>query len=263
MKVFIEAWRCWRENSMEQHAAAIAFYAVLSAAPLVLLGLALVSALPFAAEESLLRTAERFGEGVGTQILRALLELLQDARNGLTTTVLGTVVLLFFSAKVFRQIRFSLNTILGHETKAWLADRLYALLMVIAFVALLVPLFLSGLLLSALRVFVSELVGSALAQVTSLLVTVLLLVGFFALIFRYVPNKRPPWRAVWLGAAITAVLFALGNIVMGLLLGQSLLLNIYSAAGALVLLLLWAYYSAQLLLYGAEVVRSARELGAR
>lgn len=249
-----EAWTLWRKKGLQQHAAALAFYALLSIVPLLLLCIAFLSHF-VNAEAALIDIAERLGGGAGARLLQALLVLLRDAQQSVATTAFSVLVLAYASSRVFRQLRVSLNTLFGGEARPQLQDYIIALFMVCAFVFLMLPLLITGLLFSAMRIILYELpLGGALWPVVSVVFSLLLNATLFALVFRFVPARAPSWRAAWTGAMIAAPALALGQVVMGVLLGQSVLFTSYSAVGLLMLIALWLSYSAQLFLFSAAIV---------
>ncbi len=243
------------------HAAAIAFYAVVSLAPMVLLLAALLSV--FGAIDAVLAVAERLGGGTGAHLLHGSVALLSGARQGVPMTVFSALVLVYFSSKVFRQLHRSLTMIFGVPAAPRWRDHVFGMLMVVALLVLALPVVLGGMLVSSLRIFVRELpLGGPVAQVLGLIASLVLLTGFCALLFRFGSQARPSWPAVWLGALTAALLISCGNVLVGVLLGQSLLVNPYTASGAVLFVLLWSFYAAQLFLFGAEVVSVATELSA-
>jgi membrane protein len=105
--------------------------------------------------------------------------------------------------------------------------------------------------------------GETLWHIVELVVSTAMITVLFALVYRYMPDVRIPWRNVWLGSIVTAVLFSIGKFALGLYLGKKATESTHSAAGALIVLLLWVYYSAQIVFFGAEVTRAySREVAA-
>ena len=185
-------------------------------------------------------------------------------------TILGLVMLLFGAAGLFGQLQDASNTIWevqpkpGRGLRGIIRDRFLSLSMVLGVAFLL----LVSLVVSAALAAVTGLLGDWETGVIGHIVTTLLdLVVFttlFALIYRFLPDAEIGWRDVWLGAAITAILFSLGKFLIGLYLGQAGIGSAYGAAGSLAVLLVWLYYASQIFLFGAELTKAyANQLGSR
>jgi membrane protein len=180
--------------------------------------------------------------------------------SGLLAGILGVVTLLIGAGGVIGQLHDSLNTIWGVQPKpgngllSLLRERFLSFAMVVGLGFLL----LVSLVVSAVLTALFQVLGGALPGGTVLWHAVELLVSFgfitllFALMYKALPDVRIAWRDVWIGAAITALLFTVGKFLLGLYLGQSGVTSAYGAAGSLVLVLLWVYYSALIVFFGAE-----------
>jgi membrane protein len=189
--------------------------------------------------------------------------MLESARQpgpGIVASGIGLVMLVIASTGVFAQLQDSLNTIWrvvpkpGRGILGILRDRLLSFLMVIvAGFLMLVSLVVSAA-LAALGKFFNYLlpVPEAVLQTVNFLVSFAVITLLFAMIYKVLPDAKISWSDVWIGAAVTSLLFSLGKFMIGLYLGKSSLASAYGAAGSLVIILVWVYYSAQILLYGAE-----------
>jgi membrane protein len=239
-------------------AGALAFYTALSLAPLVLIVIKIVGIMDPHAQDHVVAQISGF---VGTQAGEAVAEVVDAAnRNESTGTLaamLGLGTLLFSATGVFAQLQSSLNRIWNVRPKPgqgiWgmIRKRVlsFGMVLSIAFL-LLVSLVISA----AISAIFSEetLLWSALNFVVSMgLFTVL-----FALMFRYLPDARTHWHDIWTGAAVTALLFAVGKLAIAFYLGRSGVSSAYGAAGSLVVLLLWVYYSALVFFFGAEITEA-------
>jgi membrane protein len=176
--------------------------------------------------------------------------------------------LLLGASGVFGQLQDALNTVWGVEPKegrwvwGFIKDRFLSFVAVLGTgFLLLVSLILSSA-LAALGKWFSGLlpIPEAVLQVLNFLVSFVVITGLFALIFKLLPDAKVAWRDVWIGAALTAALFTIGKFTLGVYLGKSNVASGYGAAGSLVLVLLWVYYSAQILLYGAEFTQAYANL---
>lgn len=252
----------WREDKVPQLGAALAFYTALSIAPLLVIALG-VSGFFFGKEAASGEIRAQFESMVGDQGAKALEDIIASADKptaGILATTLSIITLLFGASGVFGELQQSLNTIWEVEPKrdrgffGMIRDRFlsFAMVMGVAFL-LMVSLLISAALASVATIlnwlpdwlhWLSE----AIHQGASLVVISLL----FAMMFKYLPDVRIAWRDVWLGAVMTAVLFTIGKFAIGLYLGHSSMASSYGAAGSFVVLLVWVYYSAQILFLGAE-----------
>jgi membrane protein len=188
-------------------------------------------------------------------------------------TIIGVALALFGASGVFGQLQDALNTIWGVKAKPGLGiwGFLRARFLSFAMVAGVCFLLLVSLAVEAMLKAFSHYVQSVLPGGTTLALTVYLIFDFavvaflFAMIFKFLPDVRIQWRDVWIGAIMTAILFGLGKWLLGFYLGSGAAGSAYGAAGSLITLLLWVYYSSQILLFGAEftqvyAARVGREL---
>ncbi|HZW90404.1 MAG TPA: YihY/virulence factor BrkB family protein [Myxococcaceae bacterium] len=252
----------WSEDKASTLAAALAYYAVFSLAPLLLIAIA-VAGLVFgerAAEGQLYsQLAGVIGDGSARAVQRLVANLHQQKTGGIVATVVGVATLLFGASGLFVQLQGSMNTIWktspppAEGIRGFLRSRLVSFSMVMAMGLLL----LLSLMLSAVGAYVSAYLpqGVGLSRALDVMVGLVLATLLFAMIFKVLPDTTVSWRDVWFGALVTAVLFTLGKIGIGLYLGRASVASSYGAAGSLVILLLWIYYSALILYFGAEFTR--------
>jgi membrane protein len=194
-------------------------------------------------------------------------DLLTSASNparGVTATIIGIITLVLGALGVFNELHNSLNIIWNVEeeqTKGFLQsvkkivlDRFLSFTMILGIGFLL----LVSLVISAGLSAVQTTVGNAIPlsevvlQIINLVISIGVITVLFALLYKFLPDAEIAWRDVWLGAFVTAILFSLGKFLIGLYLGNSAVASSFGAAGSLVLLLVWIYYSAQILFFGAE-----------
>ena len=256
----IQDW--WNDNCLRL-AASLAYYTALSLAPLVLLivgviGLVLdrqqVGSQLSAQLEGLIGPA---GRELVTSILAAT-----SPQGGALATLIGLGTLLIGGTAVFGELQATLNLIWevrpaptnGVWAGIWavLRERLFSLALVLALAfLLLVSLVISAALAGAAALFQGP-EQALVSRLLELAVSLLVLTFVFALLYMYVPDAEIGWRDVWLGGLITAVLFTLGKTAIGFYLGQASVGSAYGAAGSLVVLLVWVYYSALIMFFGAE-----------
>jgi membrane protein len=209
-------------------------------------------------------------------VANSITELLASANKhkegGTLATIIGVVTLILGAAGVFGQLKDALNTIWNVETKpaggiiGFIKQRFLSMAMVMGVGFLLLVSLLFDAALSALGGWINARVtgGEMLMHVIGNVISFALVTLLFAMIFRFLPDTRIEWRDVWLGAAFTSLLFVIGKIALGLYLGKGAVGSAYGAAGSLVVILVWVYWSAQILFFGAEFTQVyAREHGSR
>lgn len=253
----------WNEDNVPLLAAALAYYTIFSLAPLLIIAIAIVGAVfgEEAARGEIVRQIQGLVGVEGAKFIQSMVQnASQPGSGGTVATVISTLVLLFGASGVFGQLQTALNTIWevkpkpGRAIKSFLQSRFlsFAMVLVIGFL-LLVSLVLSAILIgisSYFSGFFPEFVilGRLLNFILSFAVITLL----FASIYKFLPDVEVPWRNLWVGAGVTALLFNIGKFLIGLYLGNSSVGSTYGAAGSLVVVLIWIFYSAQILLFGAE-----------
>jgi membrane protein len=260
----------WVEDKAPQLGAALAYYAMFSLAPLLVIVLS-VSGMIFGEDAATGALGGQLRDLLGEAGAEGVEDMIQAANKpsrGAIATVLGVIVLLFGASGVFGQLQDALNTIWEVEPKAgrgiWgmVNDRVFSFAMVLGTgFLLLVSLALSAWLASAGKWMQSHLPGpELLLQALNLIVSYFVITGLFAMIFKLVPDVKIAWRDVWFGALVTAALFTIGKIALGLYLGKSGAMSSYGAAGSFIVILLWVYYSSQILFFGAELTQAFAEL---
>jgi membrane protein len=252
----------WNEHEAPRLGAALAFYTLLSLAPLVILAIA-IAALIFGhatAQGQLLGQVESMIGRQGSEAVKGMIEHAQEPASGAFASIIGVITLLFGASGVFGELRSALNRMWDVKPKSegglWgtIKQRFFSFGMVFAVgFLLLVSLVISAALAALGKFFggllpVPDFVLSAINFVVSLAGVAVL----FALIFRYVPEIKVPWRRIWIGATVTALLFTIGKFLIGLYLGKAAVGSAYGAAGSLVVIIVWVYYSAMIFLFGAE-----------
>jgi membrane protein len=267
-----EAANSWLEDKAPRLGAALAYYTVFSLAPLLLVAI-FIAGLIFgkgpAQDQIIGQIRELVGEE-GGQAVRSILDHATQPSAGLVGSLLSIAMLLFGAVGLFVELQDALNTIWGVQPKAgrgiWgiIRDRILSFTMVLVLAFLLLMSLIVSTLLAASVQFFGEwrvgVIGHVINEGVSLVVIALL----FAMIFRFLPDVKIGWGDVWLGAALTAVLFELGKFLIGLYLGHSGVASAYGAAGSLAVLLVWLYYSGQIFLFGAEFTKVyANKYGSR
>jgi membrane protein len=257
-----EVAREWSEDRCLRVGAALAYYTLFSLAPLLVIAIA-IAALFFGqelAEGTLIRQIEAAVSRDAAETVREMIQRASEPRAGILATVAGLVMTAIGASSVFGQLQSALNDIWAVRLqkraglRALLLDRISSFLML----ALIGVLMLASLgvttAISALQGWLGDLFpgAGALIRGLDLLGSLALMTLLFGMIFKVLPDADIRWGDVWVGAAVTSLLFAIGRIAIGLYLARSSAASVYGAASSLVVMLLWIYYSWQLLLLGAE-----------
>ena len=250
----------WSNDKSSQLAAALAFYTAISIAPLLVLVIAIVGFFlgEEAAQGQLVSQLRSLMGEQAAQFTEAAIANADRPTTGGIASLLSIAVLLWGSTNVFAQLQNSLNAIWNVEAKPggglWtvIRTRLLSFGMVLGLgFLLLVSLFMSTVLTALTTSFSQVLPGvDWLWQLLNYVISLAVMTLLFGLIFKVLPDIQVAWRDVWIGAALTAVLFTIGQFALGLYLSNQG--SAYGVAGSLAVFLLWVYYSAQILFFGAE-----------
>jgi membrane protein len=253
----------WRDDYAPSMGAALAYYTTFSIAPLLLIVIAIVGLVfgqDAARGEIVAQLRAMMGEE-GAQAVQGLLKSAAEPTSGIIATAIGIITLILGATSVFGELQSSLDRIWkcpAPQTSGLLKmarSRVlsFGLVLGLGFI-LLVSLILSAG-LAALARWVGGWFASWewLMQLLNFALSFVIVTGLFAMIYKMMPRAKIAWRDVWVGAAVTAVLFSAGKFLIGLYLGSSSIASGFGAAGSLVVLLVWVYYSAQIFLLGAEL----------
>lgn len=254
-------------------AAALALYTVIALAPLITVVLTIAGlVLGDQAAQNFIAQAEALIGKAGGEAIRGIVEHAQQPSRGALQAIIGFIILLSSASAVFAQLQSSLNRIWNVVQKPGLGvlhmikTRLFSMGLVASLGFLLMVSLVVSTAVAALGAFFKTLGPQMefLLHVINFVLAVGVTTVLFGAIFRYLPDVKIAWREVWIGAAVTALLFNLGQIGLGLYLGHSSTASSYGAAGSLVVLILWLYYSTVILFYGAEWAQvRARAAGSR
>lgn len=257
--------RAFVEHNGLQTGAALAYYALLSLAPLLLIVVSLASI--FFADDTvrieLIAQIERLIGGEGAELADTVLtNATGDSEGGMSLTI-GTALLLIGASTVFAQLQSALNRFWGVEAapeRAWLGflrHRLLSLALVLTIGFLLLVSLAFDATLAAMQSLLN--LGNSEAFVLQLInriSTFVLAMLLMVLILRYLPDADVRWRSVWLGAAITTLLFTIGKAVIGAYLGHASIGSWFGAAGSVVVFMIWIYYASIVFLFGAAITKS-------
>jgi membrane protein len=262
--LFKETAEQWIGDKAPQLGAALAYYTVFSLAPLILILLAIIGVIfrhdPAGAWNRMVEQMSYFLDRSAIQVVRDVAQNASHPAKGIVATVTGVALAVFGASGVFGQLQDALNTIWGVKPKPGLGIRefLRARFLSFAMVAGVCFLLLVSLAIEAFLKAFSHRISPSLPGGTAFALGLYFvfdfaIVGFlFAMIFKFLPDAKIQWRDVWIGGALTALFFLIGKWALGLYLGSGAAASAYGAASSLITLLLWIYYSAQILLFGAE-----------
>lgn len=262
MPLVKETYQGWNKHDAPKIGASLAYYTILSLAPLVIFVIGLVGLVlgQGEARDSLLSQVRDLIGPDGARVVKGMIEQARQPAHGAIATALGFITLLLGASGVFGELRDALNTMWDVKRSesggiwAMVRQRFLSFGMVLGIGFLL----LVSLILSAAVSIIGKFFSSVLPIPESVLhlinLAVSLLVGtiLFAAIYRFLPDRKIAWRDLWVGAFVTAILFDVGKLLIGLYLGKASVGSAYGAAGSLVIVLVWVYYSAQVFLFGAE-----------
>lgn len=257
-----DTFQKWSGDKAPRLGAALSYYTVFSLVPLLVLTIA-IAGLVFGKEAAQHAMMEQIASLVGPQsaaAIQQMIDIAQKPSNGVVASLIAVGTLLLGASGVFAQLQDALNTVWGVEPKAgrgiWgaIKDRFFSFVAVLGTgFLLLVSLVLSAALAAFGKLFLSWLPGQeAVLHVADLAVSFGVITLLFAMMFKLLPDAKIAWRDVWIGAGLTSLLFTIGKFLIGLYLGKADIGSAYGAAGSLVILLVWVYYSSQILLFGAE-----------
>ncbi len=263
--ILIQSLNAWIDHRAGSKGAALAFYTLFSMTPILILAIAGAGYFfgAEAAQGEIIAQVEGLVGRNGAQAIQALLAGARDPASGFSATMIASVILLVAATSVFVELKGSLDEIWGVEPPKGLAiitflrTQLHAfgLVLVLAFLLLVSLVFSAG--LAVLERYAGGFWSSSYGLLTAIssLISFGVIACLFAVIYRALPNAPLSWRDVWIGAAFTAGLFTFGKYVIGLYLGNSGVASSFGAAGSLIALLLWVYYSAQIFFFGAEFTK--------
>ncbi len=251
----------WWEDDAPRLAAAVAFYTVISLAPLVIIAIAIASAIfgQAAVQGEVLAQIASFTGKQAASVIQAILANARTSHSGPFAAAVSIIILLSAATAVFVELQHALNRVWEVRTPGTLKgaaiQRLISFLIVLGIGLLLVAaLFVEA----AVRIAMAYL-GSAVPVLVHLFFLVnialpfIVITALFAMFYKVLPDVKIGWTDTAAGSVITALLFVLGNYLLGFYLRRSAITSAYGAAGSLVVFLLWIYYSVQIFLFGAEI----------
>jgi membrane protein len=255
----------WSDDKAPRLGAALSYYTIFAMPPLFMIAIFMAS-LVFNPDSVRTQMFTEVGGLIGKRSAEAIQSAMAaqyEANKGLVASAIAIVTLLVTTTGLFIELQDALNTIWGVEAKpgqgfwGFVRIRLLSFAMVVGIGFLLLVSLLVSTALAAFSKYINGLMPGfgILSVVTSDLVSFAVITVLFAMIYKVLPDVKIAWRDVWIGAAVTSLLFTAGKFLLGWYLGRSTTISAYGAAGSVVLILLWVYYSAQILFFGAEVTK--------
>ena len=254
----------WLGDKAPQLGAALAYYTVFSLAPLILVLLAIVGIIfrddPAGTWNKITEQMSYFLDPSAVQVVQSIAQKASEPGKSTIATIIGVALAIFGASGVFGQLQDALNTIWGVKAKpgggiwGFLRNRFLSFAMVAGVCFLLLVSLTLESLLKAFSHYVQTVLpgGIVVALAVYFIFDFAVVVLLFAMIFKFLPDVEIQWRDVWIGAVITTILFGIGKWLLGFYLGSGAAGSAYGAASSLITLLLWVYYSSQILLFGAE-----------
>lgn len=256
----------WLTDNCTRLGASLSYYTVFSIGPLILIAVA-VAGIFFGKDAAQKQIYETLGSFVGSNGASAVAEVAKGAAQTSTSviaTIVGILTLVFGATGVFGELHSALNSIWKVEPKqgksiwAFFRERVLSFAMVMSVGFLLLVSLLTTAVLSAVGDWLSSHLpgGAVLWQVVNFVLSLFIISGIFGLIFKFVPDIHLPWKPIFPAAVVTGILFSLGKFALGFYIGKTNVASSYGAAGSLIVVVVWVYYSAQILYFGAELVRA-------
>lgn len=261
----------WSGDKAPKMAAALAFYCSFALAPILFIAI-WVAGIVFGEEAARGEVVGQIQGLVGEESARAVEDVLRKVRepkSNVLASILGLLALMFGASGVFAELQDSLNVVWKVEKKPgrgiWgtVKDRFLSFSMVLGLGFLLLVSLVVSAGLAALGAWVGGENAGGLLKSLSVLFSLAVVTTLFSMMFRFLPDARTPWKEAFAGGAVTAALFTLGKVAIGAYLGRGSVSTTYGAAGAFLLVLLWVYYSSQILFLGAEFTKAYADLRGR
>jgi membrane protein len=262
LSILKTTFAAWNKHEAPRLGASLAFYTILSLSPLVIIVVALGGFIfsRSTAQTHILSEVQGMIGPDGGKAVASMLANAQKPAAGILGTIVGLLSLLFGASGVFTELRSALNLIWEVKPEATagvmalLRERFFSFGMVLSIGFLLLVSLVVSTVLAAVGKFFGGLlpIPSPVLAVFNFLISYIGVAVLFALIFKFVPEAKVQWNNVWLGACVTAIFFTIGKTLIGLYLGKSSIGSTYGAAGSVIVVIVWVYYSAQIFFFGAE-----------
>ena len=256
-----QTYQKWSSDDVTEYAAALAYFTIFSLAPLLIIAVA-VAGLIFGRQEAQAHLIAQIQQAIGAEAANAAHQMIANTSHmgrSLTAIAIGLATLLLGAMRIFIELKKMLNKIWNVKVeqggvRIFFERYLWSFLMVLGVGLLLLAMIIVSAALSYVTRFLGNELGSTaqLWQVANTITSFIIFTLLFAMIYKFLPERRIPWGDVWVGALVTSILFTAGRFLIGLYLGRATVASPYGAAGSLVILLIFIYYSALILFFGAE-----------
>ena len=260
-----ETYKEWQQDNAQTLGAALAFYATFSIAPMLIIVIAVFGVIlgkETVQAEILRRTQDLIGTQ-GADVVGKMISAAYRPGSGLSATIIGILVIVIGSTSALVMLKQALNIMWGVETatkvSVWnlIKERLLSFIMILVIGFLLMLSMMVSVALSFVSAFLQNWMPVPIffIQMSDWCLSILLVTLLFAMVFKILPDVKIAWSDVWVGSIFTAILFTLGKFLFALYLARSSIRSAYGAASSLAVILIWVYYSAQVLFFGAELTR--------
>ena len=269
VSIFKASFGEWSRHKAPRLGASLAFYTLLSIAPLLLVLVSVVGLVlgHQTAQEALISQVQAVVGGQGAAAAQTLLEGSRNSTHGILATAFGVLTLLFGASGVLIELRDALNTIWDVPTpelgglkmlSSFIKERLLSFALVLALGFILVVSLAVSAWVAALGAWSASILPAheVILHFLNFVISFVIITGLFSAIYRFLPDIRIEWRDVVLGGAITSALFSIGKLALGIYLGKASFASTYGAAASIVVLIVWVYYSAQIFFLGAEFTKT-------
>lgn len=265
LKIFVKAFKEWSSSGASNYAAALTFYALFALAPIIIIVIA-GAGVVFGEQAARGELVGQIQSLVGPEVASAIQAIVENAQisgGNIVITILSFLLFLFAASRIITSLKYALNRTWdkdGLKHKKFhqaIKSKFLSILFIVVFGLLLVLLILVSGIMATIWVYLANFlpVGSSLLQILNLAVSFGLITFIIAVINKFLPDIEIAWKDVLLGAAVTTVLFMLGNYLIGLYIRNVSVESVYGAAGSLIIILVWLYYSFQIFLFGAEFTK--------
>lgn len=255
----------WSQDRVSSYAASLAYYSIFALTPLIIIVTSFIGLTigKNVAETRIIETAALLIGDAGAQQLQTMIVSSATPMHGITAEIISFIILLVGASGIFTQIQIGLNAIFPNEPQKQqqrflklLIDRFFSLALVLGVAFLLLISLMFSAALTFFSNYLSSLVpiGVIISWLLDFIISFITITFLFALLYKYLPDLKLSWSEVRFGSMIAAFLFILGKFILGIYLGKKHVGNAFGPAGSLVIILIWLYYSAQLLFLGAEII---------
>jgi len=264
LELFKDAFYGWVKDKAPQLSAALSFYTIFSLAPLLVIGIA-VAGWVFGREavqaQVFTYVQGSIGEG-GALFIQNMIESIRSPGRGIFAALISVVIIFYAASNIFYYLKGALNDVWNVSPvfkfgiKEILKGRFLSIMMTICVGSLLLVSFAMSIMFSALDMFVKDVLPGIIMswQIADFVISSGVVMLLFAMLYKILPDADIKWSDVWAGAVLAALLFKIGEFLIGFYLGRSGIRSIYGAAGSFVAILIWVYYSAQVFFFGAEFI---------